>query len=107
MFARENFTRLWFLTRTYFNSRMMEGSLIAKVMECACCSYSSMTSTFPANRSISAFFQEMILSGSYEAFRSRVACIVTAIFKIGAALCQGLSAAKPLSLLGFIDLLQL
>src|SRR5437016_12292657 len=65
-----------------------------------------MTSTFPAKNRVSAFFQEMIRSGSYEAFSSSVAFILKADFSDKSRLCQGLSTLKPLSLLGFNDLLQ-
>src|SRR5688572_24687296 len=116
MFARENFTRLWFLTRTYFKSRMIEGSLMANVMEWISCSYSSMTSTFPAKKRVKAFFHEIIVSGSNDAFSNRVACIlwvvpsipvVKLILRISHDFVKGFPPLKPLCLLGFPYLLQL
>src|SRR5438132_1628862 len=95
MFARENFTRFRFFTRTYFRRRMIEGSLMANVMAWTCWSYSSMTSTFPAKNKVRAFFQEIMRSGSYEAFNSSVAFILKADFSDWTRLCQAFPGQNP------------
>src|SRR5215831_19304595 len=61
-----------------------------------------MISTFPAKNSVRAFFQEIILSGSYEAFKSRVAFIFMRLFKLS----EDLSRAFPretLVIIGFYE----
>src|SRR5215813_12373068 len=59
----------------YRSRRMTDGSL--KLMETARISrsYTEMISTFPWHQSVTAFCQWTILSGSYDAFRSRVCSI--------------------------------
>src|SRR6267378_732233 len=65
-----------------------------------------MTSTFPANSKVRAFFHEMIRKGSEEAFNSSVAFITKLIFQIGQGFVKAFSPLKPLSALVFTDLLQ-
>src|SRR5579864_7208274 len=57
------------------SSRMTDGSLIVNVTEWISRSYSRTTSTLPWNRSVSAFCQSTIFSGSYVAFRRSVCSI--------------------------------
>src|SRR6516165_4036309 len=51
-----------------------------------------MTSTFPANSNVIAFCQEIIRSGSYEAFSRSVAFILEQIFQIRRAFVKGFQA---------------